>query len=470
MLKVKQGFISLLVLIAIALFSNSVLAADLNITTKAYLANDGWLNAVPAGEVAGKTGEAKALEAIIIDSNKDSSEIGIAVTSHISNIGWTDQVVNGQVGNMSDPIEALQISLIGEEASEYDIYYRAHSANFGWLDWAKNGEIAGTTGCNFPMEAIEIVTVPAGSKAPGSTINPSVDKNQISLSITTHVRNLGWLDSTNDGMAGTTGQSAPIEAVEVVINDPTGKSGVVGEAHVAEIGWQGESTANTVIGTTGQALSIEAARFYLTGPAAEIYDISYRAHVANMGWLGWTSNGQIAGSSNAATAVEALQINLVKKGTATQEENSYRFIDTPAGIIPSAPTCIVISIPQQRMVYYENYNVVIDTNVVTGMDWIDPTRTGDMTVLEKLSPYRTKGPGYDAIVDYWLTLYRGEIYGFDGAGPIVDRVGIHDASWRTNWRSNAYLTDGSHGCVNTPYSPMKYIFEHAQVGTPVRIR
>ncbi|MBR3131767.1 peptidoglycan-binding protein LysM, partial [Candidatus Saccharibacteria bacterium] len=39
---------------------------------------------------------------------------------------------------------------------DYDIYYRAHVQNIGWQDWVKNGELAGTSGQSLRLEALEI--------------------------------------------------------------------------------------------------------------------------------------------------------------------------------------------------------------------------------------------------------------------------------------------------------------------------
>ena len=53
--------------------------------------------------------------------------------------------------------------------NKYDIYYRVHSQTYGWLGWAKNGEAAGTEGFAKRLEAIQIVLVEKGGKAPGNT-------------------------------------------------------------------------------------------------------------------------------------------------------------------------------------------------------------------------------------------------------------------------------------------------------------
>ena len=47
--------------------------------------------------------------------------------------------------------------------------------------------------------------------------------------------------------------------------------------------------------------------------------------------------------------------------------------------------------------------------------------------------------------------------------------GIHDSTWRADWEygGDTYKYNGSHGCVNTPYSKVAKIYKKAQVGTKV---
>ncbi|HVH96109.1 MAG TPA: L,D-transpeptidase, partial [Bacillus sp. (in: firmicutes)] len=81
-------------------------------------------------------------------------------------------------------------------------------------------------------------------------------------------------------------------------------------------------------------------------------------------------------------------------------------------------------------------------------------------VLYKRSPYVLEGqtigstPGYAIEVDYWVP--------FTNPGQ-----GFHDAGWRTNWSSDAYLTDGSLGCVNVSPSVMKNVYDNLNVYDPV---
>ena len=62
----------------------------------------------------------------------------------------------------------MQVRLTGEMANRYDVWYRVHAQNFGWMGWAKNGAQAGTAGWAKRLEAIQIVLVPKGAKAPAA--------------------------------------------------------------------------------------------------------------------------------------------------------------------------------------------------------------------------------------------------------------------------------------------------------------
>ena len=60
---------------------------------------------------------------------------------------------------------------------------------------------------------------------------------------------------------------------------------------------------------------------------------------------------------------------------------------------------------------------------------------------------------YESPVSYWMPFNKG--------------IGLHDASWRSEFGGSIYKTRGSHGCVNTPYSAMKTIYENVKIGYPV---
>ena len=51
--------------------------------------------------------------------------------------------------------------------------------------------------------------------------------------------------------------------------------------------------------------------------------------------------------------------------------------------------------------------------------------------------------------------------------PFAYNIGIHDASWRSEFGKEIYKTSGSHGCVNIPEKKAEKLFSMVEVGTPV---
>jgi lipoprotein-anchoring transpeptidase ErfK/SrfK len=119
-----------------------------------------------------------------------------------------------------------------------------------------------------------------------------------------------------------------------------------------------------------------------------------------------------------------------------------------------------VSIAEQRIWIYKNGQLVLTTNVVTGKHSTgEDTSKGVWYILFKRTPYTLKGSAvgkadYAVEVDYWAP--------FTNSGQ-----GFHDAGWRTNWNSNAYLTQGSGGCVNVSPSVMKAVYDNLNVYDPV---
>lgn len=117
-------------------------------------------------------------------------------------------------------------------------------------------------------------------------------------------------------------------------------------------------------------------------------------------------------------------------------------------------TYIEIDMQTQTMYYYKSGAIVLETPIVTGnisRKWSTPART--CYVYGKQRNRVLKGPGYASPVNFWM--------------PVNGNIGIHDAKWRKTFGGEIYKTNGSHGCINTPYDKMKELYEMVEVGTPV---
>lgn len=88
---------------------------------------------------------------------------------------------------------------------------------------------------------------------------------------------------------------------------------IKGTGHVSEIGWQGYKANGALAGTTGKSLQMEAIQIKLTGELAKRYDVQYRAHSKDKGWSKYVSNGATAGTTGKSLRMEAVQVRLVEK-------------------------------------------------------------------------------------------------------------------------------------------------------------
>ena len=103
---------------------------------------------------------------------------------------------------------------------------------------------------------------------------------------------------------------------------------------------------------------------------------------------------------------------------------------------------VVVSIKNQELWVVRKWKVAVHlSDVVTGTEnKSNATPKGVWYIMYKESPsvlrgYNNDGSKYASKVQYWMPF-------------TLSGCGLHDASWRSDWSKSAYLTGGSHGCVN----------------------
>lgn len=124
-------------------------------------------------------------------------------------------------------------------------------------------------------------------------------------------------------------------------------------------------------------------------------------------------------------------------------------------------TYVEISIKDQHLWFVENGVCTADANVITGTR-DDPSRATPTGM------YRTT----DLYTEHTMTGSYGSAFCHYFIRVTLDGVGIHDSSWRSSYGGNIYVNDGSHGCINTPYETVDYIFnviKNRDVYTPIII-
>ncbi len=163
------------------------------------------------------------------------------------------------------------------------------------------------------------------------------------------------------------------------------------------------------------------------------------------GYYGWKIN---------SIAERKLLNEYIKLGAIIEKEPIYSQEALYRNEDDIGNTYVEINISRQYMWFYKEGKVIAEGGVVTG----DPrkgysTLKGTYMINYKQKGAVLRGPGYEAKVNYWM--------------PFNGNIGIHDASWRSSFGYNIYQNNGTHGCVNSPLSLAKKIYENIESGTPV---
>ncbi len=155
------------------------------------------------------------------------------------------------------------------------------------------------------------------------------------------------------------------------------------------------------------------------------------------------------------TRTKTQLIELIYAGETVTVEPEYRYTALCRETNDIGDTYVEISISAQYMWVYVDGTCVVSTPVVTGRvssGWDTPSG-GVWAIDARIQDYTLTGQDYNTEVSYWL--------------PFNGNVGIHDATWRTEFGGTIYEKSGSHGCINTPLSAMKTVYENVKIGYPV---
>ena len=156
------------------------------------------------------------------------------------------------------------------------------------------------------------------------------------------------------------------------------------------------------------------------------------------------------------TATTDALIQAINDGVVESREPVYLYTAKSREENDIGDTYVEISIQEQRMWCYKDGQQIVDTPVVTGnvSRGFDTPSNGVWAIDAKKQDAILEGEGYASPVTFWL--------------PFNGNVGIHDADrWRSEYGGEIYKTNGSHGCVNTPYENAEKIFNAVDIGTAV---
>lgn len=152
----------------------------------------------------------------------------------------------------------------------------------------------------------------------------------------------------------------------------------------------------------------------------------------------------------------------IQSGTQTTREPVYSMRANAHGINDLGDTYIEVDLIEQYMWYYQNGNIIFQSEIVSGLTG-DPDRKtppGIFTLDSKSSPSVLRGEmtangtySYEQPVTYWM--------------PFNGGIGFHDADWQPYFGGDRYLTGGSHGCINLPPENAGQLYSLIQYDVPI---
>ena len=142
------------------------------------------------------------------------------------------------------------------------------------------------------------------------------------------------------------------------------------------------------------------------------------------------------------------------QGGHIERDPVYSQVAKKHGASDIGSTYVEIDYTNQHLWYYEKGELVIDTDIVSGnLSRWNGSPDGVFKIVYKQRNATLVGEGYSSPVDYFM--------------PFAYNVGIHDASWRSKFGEQIYLTAGSHGCINVPPEIAGKLYDVLAVDTPV---
>lgn len=147
-------------------------------------------------------------------------------------------------------------------------------------------------------------------------------------------------------------------------------------------------------------------------------------------------------------------IGMLERGESGERIPVYRQTAASYEMPDYGDSYVEINLTAQHLFLYQNGECVLESDFVSGnASRGNDTPTGIYGITYKERNATLNGENYSTPVSFWM--------------PFNNNVGMHDATWRSEFGGNIYLTNGSHGCINLPYSIAQEIYENVEKDTPV---
>lgn len=155
------------------------------------------------------------------------------------------------------------------------------------------------------------------------------------------------------------------------------------------------------------------------------------------------------------TEQETIELTeMIERGESGERTPVYRQTAASYDTPDYGDTYVEINLTAQHLFLYKDGQKVLESDFVSGSVIRGYSTPGGIYALTyKQRDATLTGETYRTPVSFWM--------------PFNNNIGMHDATWRREFGGNIYITSGSHGCINLPYSAAKEIYGYIEKGTPV---
>ena len=145
---------------------------------------------------------------------------------------------------------------------------------------------------------------------------------------------------------------------------------------------------------------------------------------------------------------------LIEKGEKIKREPVYFQTAQQYGRDDIGDTYVEVNLTAQHLFFYKDGELILESDFVSGNLSKDyGTPVGTYPIQYKENDATLVGEDYATPVKYWM--------------PFNRNIGFHDASWRSKFGKDIYMTSGSHGCINMPPAAAKKMFQNIKRGVAV---
>lgn len=145
---------------------------------------------------------------------------------------------------------------------------------------------------------------------------------------------------------------------------------------------------------------------------------------------------------------------LIRKGKTVTRRPEYLQEAASFGKNDYGDSYVEINLTAQHLFLYKKGKKILESDFVSGnVSAGNGTPQGVYSLTYKEEMAELIGENYSTPVSYWM--------------PFNRNIGMHDATWRSQFGGSLYKTGGSHGCINLPYAMAKKIYSYVEKGSPV---